>query len=118
MALEEIGGVEATSGISRLTTEYLYWHITSDDDFSLDTAEVAFMPSNTTKPAEIDWNPATIVANPDDATQDSVRLLVGPDTGGIDLSPETSSAVTYSVWVRITTASERFVRRAGTLLVR
>jgi len=117
MALEEIGGVESTSGISRLTTEYLYWHITSDSSFSAATAEVAFMPQNTTKPQEVDWNTATMTTNPDNVSQESIQLLVGPQ-GGVDLTPGTENAVTYSVWVRLTTGTERFVRRAGTLLVR
>lgn len=116
MALQEVGGTEVTSGISRLTTEYLYWLITSDEDFSADTAEVAFMESNTVKPGIGDWNAADIVPNPDVPTQDSVRLLVGP-SGGVDLTPPQDNTI-YSVWIRITTVSETFVRRAGTLLVR
>lgn len=117
MALEEIGGVETTSGISRLTTEYLYWHLTSDNDFSGDTASVAFMASGSTKPGGSDWTVADIVPNPDDSAQDSVRLLVGPD-GEKDLTPGGDSATTYNVWIKLTTVSETFVRRAGTLLVR
>lgn len=117
MALEEIGGAEPTSGISRLTTEYLYWHMTTEQDFSGDTAEVAFMPQSTTKPGVSDWTAADIVTNPDDGAQNSVRLLVGPG-GAKDLTPVGDTAVTYSVWIRITTVSETFVRRAGTLLVR
>lgn len=116
MALQEVGGTETTSGISRLTTEYLFWLVDSDEDFSTDAAQVAFMAGTDIKPAVNDWNPADIVPNPDNAAQTSVRLLVGP-AGGIDLTPETSNTV-YSVWIKITTASETFVRRAGTLLVR
>lgn len=116
MALEEIGGTETTSGISRLTTEYLFWLIESDEDFTNDTGSVAFMAGSDVKPTVTDWNPADIVPNPDDPAQLSVRLLVGPD-GGVDLTPETSNTV-YSVWVKVVTASETFVRRAGTLLVR
>lgn len=118
MALEEIGGVETTSGISRLTTEFLFWHITSETDFSAATPEVAFMVNNTTKPTELDWNAATMVKNPDNIAQDSIRLLVGPGVGGVDLTPADTNAVTYSVWIRLTTVDEKFVRRAGTLLVR
>lgn len=116
MALQEVGGTESTSGISRLTTEYLFWLIDSDEDFTTDTAEVAFMAGSDIKPATEDWNAASIVPNPDNETQLSVRLLVGP-SGGVDLTPVENNT-TYSVWIRITTASETFVRRAGTLLVR
>jgi hypothetical protein len=117
MALQQVGGTEQKSGVSRLTSEYLYWIITSDDDFSAATAEVAFLPNSAdTKPEVGDWSVADIVANPDNSEQSAVRLLVGPN--GKDLTPQTTGPVTYRVWIKIDTQSEQFVRSAGTLLVR
>lgn len=117
MALQQIGGVEAKSGISRLTTEYLYWRIDTEDDFSNDTASVAFLPDAEGKPDAGDWSIAEIVVDPDDATYSAVRLLVGPD-GGENLTPVDTNSVTYRVWIKIETGTETFVRTAGTLLVR
>jgi hypothetical protein len=117
MALQQVGGVETKTGISRLTREYLYWRITSNNNVQSASAEVAFVSTVDGRPAENDWTPATIVADPDDATKSAIRLLVGPG-GVIDLSPPTDVELTYRVWIRITIGTEQIVRRVGTLLVR
>lgn len=118
MALEVVGGFEAKDGISRLTTEYLYWPLTTDDDFSAATASAAFLETNTSKPGSADWVTAEVVTNPDDVTSQAVRLLVGPELTGYDLTPATSDTLTYYVWVKLATSTEVIVRRAGTLQVR
>ena len=117
MALKVIGGTEEKSGISRLTTEYIYWPIISDDDFLGTTASVAFK-TGTGKPAPGDFNSAEVVPNPDDPTGQAVRCLVGPELTGVDLSPATAEPATYRVWVRLATGSENIVRLAGNLVVR
>lgn len=117
MALEVVGGTEEKSGISRLTTEYLYWPIVSDDDLSGAVASVAFK-TGTGKPAAGEFETAAVVPNPDDGTQDAVRCLVGPELTGVDLTPDTADSTTYRVWVKLETGSENIVRLAGNLVVR
>lgn len=116
MALQNIGGSTEKSGISRLTTEYIYWNITSEADLGSASAQVAFTTEG--KPAGGDWNSAEIVSTPGASEQNSVRILVGPDYDGVDLDPTTTEPQTYDVWVKIDTGSEAIVRRAGTLKVR
>lgn len=116
MALDKVDA----RGISRLSTEYLYWPIVSDEDFSDANAYVAFVVGDEhPEPVESPWVPASIVENPDDAEQQAVELLVGPD--GEDLSPADQNMVVYRVWVRLDTGIETqqdFVRQAGRLAVR
>lgn len=127
MALEQVGGAEQKSGISRLTLEHLYWKVLSNNNLTNAEAEVAFMPNTvTTKPGAADFSPAMIVADPDNEGAKAVRLLVGPG-GDEDLTPETDDPATYRVWVRINiwndiitkdTLEQSIVRNVGTLVVR
>jgi hypothetical protein len=117
MALQVVGGTEATSGISRLTKEYLYWIITSVNDLSGTTASMAFMEDAVTRPAPADWVDADIVDNPDNAAQKAIRILIGPG-GDKELTPPTDATITYRAWVKLDTAVESIVRQAGTLIVR
>ena len=117
MALETVGGTSPQDGISRLTTEYIYWKIVSDENFSSADAYVAFKEESGDKPSEQDWEAAEILEHPDDPENDAIRVLVGAD-GGVDLTPETASPQTYRVWLRIDTLEENIVRSAGTLKVR
>jgi hypothetical protein len=128
MALENIGGTEATSGISRKTTEYLYWVFTEAPDLAGTTTYVAFVEGQNDKPEGIaastpaalgEWITAPVVENPDNAAQDALRLLVGPGPGAdITLTPGGTTPVTYRVWARIDIGDEQIVRRMGTLTVR
>lgn len=139
MELEQVGGIKSKTGISRLTTEYLYWHIDSDYDFSSALAHIAFventrnsMPSLYKEPAveesgeesgesgeESDqWYEASIVQRPDGEDGWSVQALIGP-AGGIDLSPDGENPLVYKVWIRLeTNDGQAFVRLAGSLAVR
>lgn len=114
MALDKVDA----RGISRLSTENLYWPIVSDEDFSDADAYVAFVVGDE-HPSPGDWVDASVVENPDDAEQQAVELLVGP--GGEDLSPDDQNMSVYSVWVRLDTGiptQQDFVRQAGRLAVR
>lgn len=119
MALQQVGGTEEKTGISRLTTEYLYWIIESSNSFTepADTPYIAFIDADGGKPQTSDWNQASFETSPDDPEKLSIRLLVGPE-GGKDLTPTGSLPLTYKVWARIDTASENFVRLVGNLTVR
>ena len=117
MALETVGGASPQDGISRLTTEYIYWKIVSDTDFVGAAVYVAFKEESGDKPSEQDWNSGDLLEHPDDPESDAIRILVGPD-GGVDLTPETSAPKTYRVWLRIDTQEENIIRSAGTLKVR
>lgn len=124
MALEQVGGVEQKSGISRLTLEHLFWKVESDNDLTSATAAVAFAPNTAlAKPVAQDFVVAEIVPDPDDPLANAVRLLVGP-AGDKDLTPATDDPVTYRVWVRINilgagdVVQQSIVRSVGTLLVR
>jgi hypothetical protein len=117
MALQQVGGAESKSGISRLTREYLYWRIQSNNDLSGAAASVAFVIDDTGRPTTENWTAADIVPDPDDGTKFAIRLLVGPNTDR-DLTPVSTDAVTYRVWIKLEIGSESIVRRVGTLLVR
>jgi hypothetical protein len=118
MALQVVGGATTKTGISRLTTEYLYFGITSNNDMTNATAEVAFKVAGVGKPEASDWYPAEVVQTPGSLTQNSLRILVGPDGSAVNLTPPTSSEATYDVWARISRGVERIVRPMGTLKVR
>jgi len=119
MALQIVGGKISKEGMSRLTTEYVYWPIVTDTtiDESV-TAELAFVDDSKIKPSTGDWTGAEIVVNPDDVQQNALRLLIGPEGGDKDLTPSTQGDMVYHVWVRISSGEERIVRRAGTLKIR
>ena len=114
MALEQVGGTEARSGISRLTTEYIYWPILSGDGLDGTNTSIGFAAGQGEPTI---WNPAEVVPNPDDPAQNVIRLLVGPD-GGVDLSPDEGQSKTHRVWVKINFGAESIVRFIGTLVVR
>jgi hypothetical protein len=116
MALQVVGGAEPTSGISRLTEEFLYWIITTQSDIEGSDVYLAFMGSDQGKPGPADWNQGELVPNPDNPNQRAIKLKIG--ASGVDLTPPTAASVTYRVWARIETAVENIVRRAGTLTVR
>ena len=127
MALEQIGGAEQKSGISRLTLEHLYWRVLSNNNLSNAEAEVALTPNSvTTKPAAEAFTTAEIVTDPDNEAQKAVRLLVGPG-GDKTLTPSTDEPETYRVWIRINiwdsiteknNLEQSIVRSVGTLVVR
>lgn len=118
MPLQVVGGTTPKSGISRLTTEFLYWTLTTSIDLSDANAEIAFIDDEQTKPSSQDWYVADIMPTPGDEDTPAVRILVGPENGDADLTPPTSEQVVYYVWVKIIKDVETIVRRAGTLLVR
>jgi hypothetical protein len=127
MALEQIGSIEAKTGISRLTLEHLYWRVLSNNNLDTASAAVAFSPNTVTaKPTPAQFTAAAIVVDPDDEARKAVRLLFGPG-GDIELTPSGDDPVTYKVWVRIDiwsgpgatgTLEQSIVRSVGTLVVR
>jgi hypothetical protein len=118
MALQVVGGAAAKTGISRLTTEYLYFGILSNNNFDGATVEVAFKVAGSGKPQSADWTQAEIVPTPGNASQNSIRVFVGPDGGGVDLTPSGDSEANYEIYARISRGAERIVRPLGTLRVR
>ena len=117
--LTPVGVSGSQSGMSRLTTEYVYWPFQGDNAiFTEADAQVSFRSSGDIKPGEEDWFEASIIEYPDDATLLAVRALIGPKNGGVDLTPDTAESVNYYVWVKIITSNEEIVRRAGTLMIR
>lgn len=90
--------------IDRLSREYIYWPITTDNDLEGATAEVAFLADPAAHPEEADWVDATIVDS-------RVRILFGP--GG----EVTHEAGDYQTWVRITDNPERPVRKPDVVTV-
>lgn len=119
MALETVGGPVSKTGMSRLTTEHVYFPITTDDDLTGFTVSLAFKDQSTAlKPEIADWVVGTLVASPDDPVVQTIRILIGPDLTGHNLTPPTAESVTYAVWVKIETGSEIIVRPAGTLAIR
>jgi len=102
--------------MSRLTREYVFWDITTDDDLSGATAEVAFIDDAETLPTEGDWETATLVETSGGNWR--FRALVGPDDpSSIDLTPPTAISVDYETWVRLTDTPERIVRRPGVVTI-
>lgn len=101
--------------LSRLTREYIYFDVTTEDDLTASTAQVAFMDDAGTVPTETDWNPADLVL---DGAQWKVRILVGPgDVNAVDLTPPTEALVDYQVWISISDDPELVVRKPGTVTV-
>jgi len=94
--------------ISTLTTEYLFWVITSPDNLVGNTCEVAFVEGSET-PSAGDWNNADVVEKTEGQ---AARILVGPEGGELILSPGQ-----YNVWIKITDNPEVPVRRVPTVLV-
>lgn len=90
--------------IDRLSREYVYWPIVTDNVISGATAEVALLADPTAHPEESDWETAEIFVN-------EVRILLGPG-GTVELSPGD-----YQSWVRITDNPERPVRKPGVVTV-
>jgi hypothetical protein len=101
--------------ISRLTREFLFWPVITQNNLSSASAEVAFMTDLSSLPDTADWNDAVIV---EDGDNYKVRILVGPDhIDSVDLTPAGSEPVDYQTWVRITDSPERPVRRPGVITV-
>ena len=102
--------------MSRLTREYVFWPVETQDDLSTSTVEVAFKDNAVDKPEEVDWEDATLVE--DGSGNWRVRALVGPDhVDSIDLTPPTADFIDYESWVRLTDNPERIVRRTGVVTI-
>ena len=102
--------------MSRLTREYVFWDIESEDDLQGATAEVAFIDNAVDLPGPTDWSPASLVETAQGNWR--FRALVGPDdASSIDLTPPASLPVDYETWVRLTDTPERIVRRPGVVTV-
>jgi len=118
MSLQLVGGTLTTEGVSRLTTEHIYFPVTTSDSLTGYSTFVAFMDSVDLRPTLSDWNPSSVVNNPDDVSNQAIRILIGPELSGVDLTPITSAEKTYHVFVKIETPNESIIRRAGVLKVR
>ena len=105
--------------ISRLTREYVFVPIDTDDNLALSTAEAAFVAIGVL-PTGTDWNPAVLIA-PDPNDPNStwlLRILVGPGhVDAIDLTPPTPELLDYQMWTAIDDNPERVVRRPGIVTV-
>jgi hypothetical protein len=90
--------------ISSLSRERL--HIWVEGATGIEEVEIAFTTQNA-EPVPADWKPAdwgAVASDGADAT-----ILVGPGGGGaVELADGT-----YTAWVRITTAQEEPILRAG-----
>lgn len=118
MSLETVGGPVSTEGLSRLTTEHIYFPITTVESLAGVTASVAFITTQDGEPLPADWVAASIVNLPySDPVTEAVRILVGPDLTGHDLTPASAADQIYYCWVKLETGSEIIVRTAGTLTV-
>jgi hypothetical protein len=93
--------------IHRLSREYAWWEVTTDDNLQTSTASVAFMPAGEL-PEVDDWQEATLVL--EDGTW-WVRFLIGPE-GGYVLAPGD-----WQEWLAIDDTIERPVRKPGILTV-
>jgi hypothetical protein len=105
--------------MSRLTREYVFVPIDTNDDLSLSTAQATFLVVGTL-PTGTDWEPATLI--PPDANDPSstwlLRILVGPGhVDAVDLTPPTSESLDYQMWTAIDDNPERVVRRPGIVTV-
>jgi hypothetical protein len=120
MSLQVVGGPAAKSGMSRLTTEHIYFPIKTDQSLDGVSVSLAFLPSSEAKPATEDWVSSDLVDTPGAPTDTpmSIRLLVGPELSAHTLTPASPSGQTYHCWAKLTTGSEVVVRRAGTLMIR
>jgi len=100
--------------LSRLTREFVHWPITTTNDLTGATAEVAFLANPSDLPDESDWEGAELV---EAAAGWLVRALVGPGhVDSIDLTPAGGSQ-DYQTWVRVSDEPERPVRRPGVVTV-
>jgi len=95
----------------RLSREYVYWDVTTENDILNATAEVALLMSGI-DPVEIDWVAATILG--DLTTGFTIRLLVSGTGNGGDIE---LAAGDFQAWIRITDTPERPVRRPGVVTV-
>ena len=100
--------------ISRLTTEYLFWDITTPNDLSSSTVELAFMDSPNNIPESSDWLSADLIDAP---AEPKIRKLVGPENDGHDLTPSSSNEEDYQVWAKVIDNPEVPVRRLGVVTV-
>ena len=97
--------------ISRLTREYIFSDLVTDDDLAGATAEATFQDPDVI-PEEVDWETADLVS---DNGEWSVRILVGPG-GTIELTAQ-EYPHDFQMWIRITDNPERPVRRPGIVTV-
>ena len=102
--------------MSRLTREYVFWDVDTNDNLSTSTVEVAFIDNAVDIPQEADWEDADLIEGGDGVWR--VRVLVGPDhVDSIDLTPPTSDFLDYESWTRLTDTPERIVRRTGVVTI-
>jgi len=106
----------------RISREYVWWKIDTEDDLNTATLEVACVQDPAAQPTELDWAEGDII-DPSHTDGDGsnwwARILIGPETGAIDLStePDENYPIDYQSWVRITDAPERPVRKPGVITI-
>lgn len=92
--------------MSRLSREYVFLDVTTPNDLSMATAEVAFISTPEGIPVVSDWEAADLIDN-------RIRILVGPGhIDAIELNPGD-----YQVWAKIIDSPEMPVRRVGVLVI-
>lgn len=99
-----------TAKILNISTEFVWHEITTDDDLTESTAEIAFseeIDGVAPLPQEADWQDADLIN--ENGTW-WVRFLVGPS--GHDLS-----AAKYKTYIRLSDTPEIIVRSTGYLTV-
>jgi hypothetical protein len=94
--------------LHHLTREYVWWEVTTPNDLTPATAEVAF-----TAAAEIpsSWESATLVQDND---KWYVRVLASGEAQGGDIE---LSEGDHQAWIRLTDNPERPVRKTGIVTV-
>ena len=100
--------------ISRLSKEYLFFPVTTSDDLTGATAELAFMADATALPGVSDWVNADIIGDVNSGYQ--LRVLIGPGAP-VNLTPGDANPVSYQVWSKITDATEAPVRKPGVVTI-
>lgn len=101
--------------ISRLTREFIHWPLTTTNDLTEATAELAYMEDQSDLPTESDWNEGELL---EVSGGWRVRSLVGPDHANAkDLTPSGQQEQDYQAWMRIEDSPELIVRRVGVITV-
>jgi hypothetical protein len=96
--------------IDRLSREYMWVQITSGQNLTAATLELAFTGAPDTRPGDLDWKAADYV---DDGKIWARLLVSGTGAGGtVELA-----VGDWQCWVRITDTPERPVRRPGIVTI-
>jgi len=106
----------------RISTEYVWWKVKTQDDLEGSQVEVACLTDPGILPDEQDWVTASLISPANEQFGDNenwwVQALIGPFDGLFDLNDETAEyPIDYQTWIRVTDTPERPVRRPGVITI-